>query len=206
MEENPEGVHVGGGRDCLATYCWGLRSRGSWREGRSTSLGRRAGVRTEELGDPEIQELRHPSPVTRMLLAFRSRCTTRCRCASATAAHTSRNSGRRWRLQVLLYDEAIDGVPSTHSITKYGAPSSVDPPSISRAMFGWSRLARSAARAKALADEGGAEPLERTTLIATCLRYCRRRARRDTRRPFRHGRSRARPHTRRSSSRNIASG
>ena len=92
---------------------------------------------------PKSSSFGAPSSVTRMLLGFRSRCTTRLRWAYWTAAQTARNSSRRSETGSRRADAcSVIGRPLTYSITRYGWPSGVLPASMKRAMAGCSSRAR----------------------------------------------------------------
>ncbi|MEZ6317500.1 MAG: hypothetical protein R3B49_01920 [Phycisphaerales bacterium] len=84
---------------------------------------------------PKSSSFACPSAPTRMFPGLRSRCTIRRECAYATASAISRKSVIR-PSSGSRSAAAVTVVPSTYSITKYGRPSGVVPPSIRRAIRG----------------------------------------------------------------------
>ena len=77
--------------------------------------------------------------VTSTFDGFRSRWITPFWCACCTAWHTCTNSRSRSRSPNCAASQySVIGTPFTSSITKYGRPPSVAPPSRTLAMCGWS--------------------------------------------------------------------
>ena len=94
-------------------------------------------------------------------------------CAYCTAAHTCRNSASRSRTPSFCASHhAVIGAPSTYSITRYGRPSGVTPPSSSVAMLRCSRRARICRSRRNRATSRSDAPPRITSLIATRFRNC----------------------------------
>ncbi len=96
---------------------------------------------SSSLAMPKSSSLTVPLLSTRMFDGLRSRCTTSCWCAYATAAQAPSNNRRRWSIASPRAWSSI-GWPSTYSNAKYGTPSGLMPASRNRAMLGWSSRAR----------------------------------------------------------------
>ena len=145
---------------------------------------------------PKSSSTGSPSARTSTLPGLRSQCTTRCACAACTARQMRRNSCSRSRRPGLrVRHQASSGCPSTSSITRYGKPAAVVPPSYRWAMLGWrspARMRRSAARRSALRASGS--PCRSFTATLRSYRPSARSARYTTpmppaprRSPSRHG-------------------
>ena len=132
VEQHPQRVDVGAGVDVERRH---LRLLGAHVRRRADELlvfreerllGE-AGV--HRLGHAEIDDLRHRASVVRWITPFWCAC---CRAWQTGTKSSSRSRGVR----SFLSAKSVIDTPRTSSITKYGRPDAVEPPSSTRAMLG----------------------------------------------------------------------
>ena len=146
VEQHAQRVDVGGGGHRLAAHLLGAGVLGRHQlqpgRGRRQRLPGHLGI--EQLGDAEVEQLGHAvlgdQDVGRLDVAVDDQVLVRVLHRRRPAAGRCRAARRCRARATSAY--STSGAPSTNSITRYGRPSGVVPPSSSRAMFGWSRPAR----------------------------------------------------------------
>jgi hypothetical protein len=120
---------------------------------------------------PKSTSFTTPSVETRMFDGLRSRCTIRLRCAKCTARAAVQNSRSRSSTPSRRWSQCASiGAPATYSITQYGRPSAVVPPSRRPTMFACASRAtiwRSAMKRRTSASESGWPRKACVSLIAT---------------------------------------